>query len=72
MIGGTNFPQLDITVLPKRGKALLWPSVYNSDPMKMDSRTYHQALPVEEGTKFAFNGWIHQFDYVTPQSKGCN
>jgi len=70
--GGTNFPQLDISVEPKRGRALLWPSVYDSDPMKMDSRYYHQALPVEAGTKFAFNGWIHMYDYITPQSKGCN
>ena len=70
--GGTNFPQLDITVEPKKGRALLWPSVYDSDPMKMDSRFYHQALDVVEGTKYAFNGWIHMYDYVTPQSKGCN
>ena len=25
--GGTNFPKLDLTVQPKRGSAVLWPSV---------------------------------------------
>jgi prolyl 4-hydroxylase len=70
--GGTNFPLLDITVMPQQGRALLWPSVLNSEPMIMDKRTSHQALDVEDGTKFAANGWIHMFDYVTPQKKGCS
>lgn len=56
--GGTNFPQLDITVMPKQGRALLWPSVLNSDPLAVDSRTYHQALDVEEGVKYAANGYV--------------
>jgi prolyl 4-hydroxylase len=69
--GGTDFPQLGITVMPKQGQALLWPSVLNSDPMAKDSRTYHQAMDVEEGLKFAANGWIHMYDYQTAQKKGC-
>jgi prolyl 4-hydroxylase len=70
--GGTNFPTLDMTINPKQGRALLWPSVYDSDPLKDDPRMFHQALEVEEGTKFAANGWIHMYDYVTPQAEGCN
>jgi prolyl 4-hydroxylase len=70
--GGTDFPILGLTVMPKRGSAVLWPSVYDSNPMLMDGRTKHQALPVEAGTKFAANGWIHMFDYVAPQERGCN
>ena len=70
--GGTRFPQLDITVMPKVGRALLWPSVFDHDPTYQDGRTTHEALPVEAGTKFAANGWIHQFDYVSPQDRGCN
>ena len=69
--GGTNFPLLDLTVEPKRGRALLWPSVLSSDPMEIDPRMDHQALEVIEGTKFAANGWIHMYDYITPQEKGC-
>jgi prolyl 4-hydroxylase len=70
--GGTNFPDLNITVYPKRGRALLWPSVYNFDPMVKDGRFMHQALDVIKGTKFAANAWIHMYDYVSAQAKGCN
>jgi prolyl 4-hydroxylase len=70
--GGTNFPQLNLTIAPKKGRALLWPSVLNSEPLKKDGRMMHQALEVEEGMKFAANGWIHMYDYVSAQAKGCN
>jgi prolyl 4-hydroxylase len=58
--GGTNFDRLNITVMPKRGRALFWPSVLNSTPHKKDGRTTHQALPVEAGIKYAANAWFHQ------------
>jgi len=42
--------------MPKRGRALLWPSVLDSDPNKKDPRTTHQALPVGKGSlKFGAN-----------------
>ena len=44
--GGTHFPLLDITVQPKKGSALLWPSVVDDDIEKKDFRTDHEALPV--------------------------
>ena len=69
--GGTNFPELDITVMPKRGRALLWPSVMNDDPTKKDWRTTHQALPVEKGIKYGANAWFHQHDFKTPNGNGC-
>lgn len=70
--GGTSFPNLGpLTIMPKRGRAVLWPSVRNDDPMSIDSRTRHEALPVEKGTKFAANAWIHQHDYVAAHRKGC-
>eukprot|EP00934_Nitzschia_sp_Nitz4_P008287 Nitzschia sp. Nitz4//scaffold150_size53981//47623//49714//NITZ4_006687-RA/size53981-augustus-gene-0.35-mRNA-1//1//CDS//3329537101//8277//frame0 len=70
--GGTDFPELGITVLPKKGSAVLWPSIYDSNPKMKDDRTEHQALPVVTGTKFAANGWIHLYDYLGPQARGCN
>jgi prolyl 4-hydroxylase len=70
--GGTKFNQLGHVVLPKAGKALLWPSVIDSDPTQADPRTTHEAMPVGEGTKFAANGWIHLYDYLGPQARGCN
>ena len=40
--GGTHFPLLDITVQPKKGSALLWPSVVDEDIEQKDFRTDHE------------------------------
>jgi prolyl 4-hydroxylase len=69
--GGTNFPKLDLTVEPKRGRALIWPSVLDEDPHEIDSRTDHQALPVIKGLKYGSNAWLHQRDIKTPTALGC-
>lgn len=71
--GGTNFPKMrgNITVYPKKGRAVLWPSVLNNHPGKRDQRTEHQALPVEEGIKYGANAWIHERDFRTPFVQGC-
>jgi prolyl 4-hydroxylase len=69
--GGTHFPPLGLTVEPKRGRALLWPSIYNADPLEADERMNHEALPVEKGIKYAANGWIHLYDYLKPNEIGC-
>lgn len=62
--GGTRFPALNMTVTPKRGRAVLWPSVLNDDPNNKDGRTVHEAMPVGEGSvKFGANAWIHMRDY---------
>jgi prolyl 4-hydroxylase len=70
--GGTEFPDYDITVTPKRGRALIWPSVKDEDPGEQDERTEHQALPVIKGVKYGANAWIHQRDFKTPFDNGCN
>jgi prolyl 4-hydroxylase len=69
--GGTNFPKLNMTVQPKRGRAVLWPSVNDADPNTKDARSDHQALPVIKGVKYGANAWIHMRDFKTPNSKGC-
>jgi prolyl 4-hydroxylase len=62
--GGTQFTNLGgLTVQPKHGRALLWPSVLDEDPHMKDRRTMHQALPVTKGSgavKYGANAWIHQ------------
>ena len=58
--GETNFPRLDLTVQPKVGRALVWPSVFDENPHAADYRTQHQALPVKEGIKYGANAWLHQ------------
>ena len=69
--GGTNFPLGNLTIQPKQGRAVLWPSVLNDRPGQKDPRTEHQALPVQAGVKFGANAWIHERDFQTPHAKGC-
>ena len=68
--GGTRFTALHpmITVQPKKGRALLWPSVLNSN---RDPRMDHEAMPVEKGVKFGANGWYHLFDERGAHKRGC-
>mmetsp|Transcript_2884 Transcript_2884/g.6020 ORF Transcript_2884/g.6020 Transcript_2884/m.6020 type:complete len:663 (-) Transcript_2884:56-2044(-) len=70
--GGTRFTDLGLDVdgnsismdvQPKRGTALIWPSVLDDDPTKMDSRTFHEALPVVAGKKYGANAWLHLRDF---------
>jgi prolyl 4-hydroxylase len=75
--GGTNFPYLGdddgggLTVMPKKGRVLLWPSVLDEDPNAADLRTEHQALDVEKGLKYGANAWVHQRDFKTPHNASC-
>jgi prolyl 4-hydroxylase len=70
--GGTNFPHLNITVQPKRGRVLIWPSVFNTDPNQKDVRTEHQALPVIKGIKYGANAWLHQREFKSVFARGCH
>jgi prolyl 4-hydroxylase len=70
--GGTHFPKLNLTVTPKKGRAVLWPSVLNDNPNNKDARTDHQAMPVLSGVKYGVNAWIHQRDFKTPHQRGCH
>lgn len=69
--GGTRFGTLDITIQPKRGRLVLWPSVYDHDPLMKDPRTRHEALEVTEGRKYGSNGWIHLRNFKEQEEKGC-
>lgn len=69
--GGTQFDKLGITVEPKQGRVLLWPSVLDSDLRRVDVRTSHAALPVEAGLKYGANAWYHLSDFKTTRANGC-
>lgn len=69
--GGTSFPLLDVTVQPKKGSALLWPSVLDAAPESKDYRTDHEALPVIKGLKYGANAWIHSRNYRLAEETGC-
>ena len=69
--GGTRFSLLNITVQPKKGSAVLWPSVLDEAPEDKDGRTDHEALPVLKGLKYGANAWIHNRDYKKAYTLGC-
>jgi len=69
--GETAFPELDLAVTPKKGRAVLWPSVDNDNPHERDWRTAHQALPVQKGIKYGANYWFHQRQFRVDFDKGC-
>ena len=69
-----HFPQLNITGVPKKGRALLW---YNLKVGKdgeflpeLDPKVHHEAQPVVKGVKVAANKWVHVKDWVTPWRAG--
>ena len=69
--GATRFSRLGLDITPKKGRALIWPSVLNDDPTTWDRRMYHEARDVIRGEKRAANHWIHLYDYMTPNLWGC-
>ena len=52
-----------LDVAPKKGRALLWPSMLNEDLLALDVRTYHEALEVKKGVKYGANVWMHLRDF---------
>lgn len=70
--GGTHFPKLHLTVTPKKGRAVLWPSVFNQHPNIKDPRSDHEAQPVIRGVKYGANAWIHQRDFKSKHDLGCS
>lgn len=70
--GATYFPNLNITVAPKAGSALIWPNVKDHDLRASDMRTEHEALPPHAGRKYSANLWLHNYDFRGPNTHGCD
>jgi len=70
--GETRFTKLNISVVPRKGSAILWPSVHSDDPWKTEELTYHEAVSVVAGEKFAANFWIHMFEFQAMLQQGCD
>ena len=70
--GETSFPHLNLTVKPKVGSALVWPSVRDDNVYEDDLRTEHAAMPVLAGVKYAANFWTHLRDFQTPHAAHCS
>jgi prolyl 4-hydroxylase len=72
--GGTHFPEVNATVLPKAGRAVLWPSVLNEEPRTKDPRSDHEALPVHADSsmvKYGANIWVHQQNFKEALARAC-
>jgi prolyl 4-hydroxylase len=66
--GNLNFPTLKQKVRPKKGTAVLWPTVRNSNPTDEDLRTDYEIEDVKRGTVYGVTTWLHLHEYDI----GCN
>jgi len=57
--GETSFPNIDEIVTPKRGKILVFHDCYKGTE-KPHPDSFHGALPVIKGEKWAFNLWFRK------------
>lgn len=69
--GETDFPRINKRVTPKKGSAVLWPSVLDDQVWTIDERTRHTALPVIKGVKYGANAWIHARNFIVPNLHAC-
>jgi hypothetical protein len=69
--GATRFNDLGIDVQPRKGSAVLWPSVLDRDLAREEPKAHHEALPPVSGTKLGVNLWWHLHDFKTPSTRGC-
>lgn len=69
--GNTKFPDLGVSVTPKRGKALVWANTLSSDPRAKDTRMTHEAQVVKAGVKYAANVWVHLYEWERPSLWAC-
>lgn len=56
--GATVFPQLGVTLWPKKNSAAFWYNLYKSGDG--DLLTRHAACPVLVGSKWVSNLWLHE------------
>ena len=54
--GETHFPDLDLKVTPKRGRAVIWNNLHPTG--EGNQQTRHQSLPVTAGTKTIITKWF--------------
>ena len=58
--GGTRFTDIDLIVLPKRGRVVIWPSVLDAFVTQIEPKTHHEAMAVEKGIKYGANAWVRE------------
>jgi prolyl 4-hydroxylase len=62
--GGTGFPELDITIPPKKGDAVVFHNTLLNDAAathpKINPRSLHGGMPVIKGEKWMVNLWFRE------------
>jgi prolyl 4-hydroxylase len=58
--GATAFPNLDVSVDPVAGRAVVWK---NLDENGVAKWSFHAGTPVTKGVKWAANVWVRTVDY---------
>ena len=61
--GSTEFPDLNISVAPKKGSLLVWKNVLPGTT-KVHPDSLHAGRPVTKGEKYAFNLWFRENKFV--------
>ncbi|CAK0803623.1 unnamed protein product, partial [Prorocentrum cordatum] len=69
--GATRFVHLDVDVVPKAGRAVVWADTWGDRPLEKDVRTMHEGQAVIRGTKVVANTWFLQFDRDANMARGC-
>lgn len=69
--GETEFPNLNVSIRPKKNSAVLWNSISDEAPNVDEHETYHEAKPVIDGYKYAANLWFHTGPFRTMDKYGC-
>ena len=52
--GGTNFPEIDKHIKPKKGSALVWDNMKNGEVQR---DMLHEGVEVKKGTKYIITSW---------------
>ena len=70
--GAIGFPEIDWTFLKlKKGQALLWSNVLDSDPSRKHPEMMNELLPVVTGESVTAKVYIHAADWRKENARGC-
>ena len=62
--GGTDFPELGVTVTAKKGDVVVFHNVINETPVashpKIHPKSLHAGMPVIKGEKWMVNLWFRE------------
>jgi prolyl 4-hydroxylase len=58
--GGTNFPNMDLKVKPKRGKAVIWQNTIDGIGQE---KTLHEGQSIDSGKKYIITSWWRENDW---------